>query len=664
MKISECIIKEKNKKAQKINKLIDDKRPIKIAIHSENEVKPIKKARLSKCHILLKKCFNFYKNGKELFNFNLNHTNFNNINGITYIKGLIGLSIIFNVFGLTFTNLMNGHMKNYEIWHFYSTNHSKFLFFFYIGYRFSSRILFSCSGYTLVYKYLCFLEQEKDLYFLKFIFLQSYKYIFLYTILFLFRYSVARISYLFRREHRPVWELFRHFLKNENFLPNAFGFLFAFSNYNEKKQNLAYNFYMPINEIFFFIFGTILISIGYKFKLRIDFFIIIVILLLFLAKIIGYVIYSREPGRTYMTIDYYFFGFGIFTLNPLYNLSNFLTGMYFGLINYAIQKGITNIYKENQYKKYYQLEESNMKKEENEENSLLSPINDNDEVSKDNKENNDDENVNKLKDENLDKYLSSKENNLDNNINKPENELIEQIKEMPFLKSPIQFYNLNKKNKEHILYNIFIFVALLIILILCYLRNFFILATSELGDYTREKDTTIYRTKISFEKVIPNMALNILNILDIDFIVFLSHWIIFLLFFKEVSVIREFCNSRYWSFFVKSYYSYLLVSVPIILCIIYENESFIKLHVNNLILLSLINFMYIFGFVIFVYSVFELPIKKIFKSLLKRNEIVEEEEEEEEEDEDEKEEKKGQNNKFNEEEDENEDEDEIRSFKN
>jgi flagellar biosynthesis/type III secretory pathway M-ring protein FliF/YscJ len=75
--------------------------------------------------------------------------------------------------------------------------------------------------------------------------------------------------------------------------------------------------------------------------------------------------------------------------------------------------------------------------------------------------------------------------------------------------------------------------------------------------------------------------------------------------------------------------------------------------------------MYIFGFVIFVYSVFELPIKKIFKSLLKRNEIVEEEEEEEEEeDEDEKEEKKGQNNKFNEEEDENEDEDEIRSFKN
>jgi hypothetical protein len=420
---------------------------------------------------------------------------------------------------------------------------------------------------------------------------------------------------------------------------------------------------MPINEIFFFLIGTIIISIGYKCKLRIDIFIIITILCFFIAKIIIYIIFSKKNENSYLTIDYYSLNYGIVTLNPLYNISYFLIGMYFGLINYAIQKGITNIYKENQYKKYYQLEESNMKKEENEENSLLSPINDNDEVSKDNKENNDDENVNKLKDENLDKYLSSKENNLDNNINKQEKELIEQIKDMPFLKSPIQFYNLNKKYKEHILYNVLIFVALALMIALCYSKNIFIAATSELGDFKNDIDRADYRFKISLEDVISNIGLNILNILDIDIIVFLSHWIIFLLFFKEVSVIREFCNSRYWSFFVKSYYSYLLVSVPIILCIIYENESFIKLHVNNLILLSLINFMYIFGFVIFVYSVFELPIKKIFKSLLKRNEIVEEEEEEEEEDEDEKEEKKGQNNKFNEEEDENEDEDEIRSFK-
>ena len=57
--------------------------------------------------------------------------------------------------------------------------------------------------------------------------------------------------------------------------------------------------------------------------------------------------------------------------NSIYNIKN--ADNY----DFKIQKGITNIYKENQYKKYYQLEESNTKKEENEENSLLSPINDN-----------------------------------------------------------------------------------------------------------------------------------------------------------------------------------------------------------------------------------------------------------------------------------------------
>jgi len=668
LKISECIIKKKNKEDQKINKLIDDKKSSKISINNENEAMSIKKTNLSKCHIILKKCFNFYNNGRELFNFNLNNTNFNNINGITYIKGLIGLSIIINIFGITFTNLMNANMKDFGIWHFYKTNHSFFLVFFVIGYRFSSRILFSCSGYTLVYKYLCFLEQEKGLYFLKFVFLQSYKYLFLYISLFFFRYSVVRIIYLFRREHRPIWRLFEHFLEHESFLSTAFYFLFDYSNFNtkERKQNLIYSFYMPINEIFFFLIGTIIISIGYKCKLRIDIFIIITILCFFIAKIIIYIIFSKKNENSYLTIDYYSLNYGIVTLNPLYNISYFLIGMYFGLINYAIQKGITNIYKENQYKKYYQLEESNTKKEENEENSLLSPINDNNELIKDNKENNDDDNVNKMKDENLDKYLSTKENNLDNNINKQEKELIEQIKDMPFLKSPIQFYNLNKKYKEHILYNVLIFVALALMIALCYSKNIFIAATSELGDFKNDMDRADYRFKISLEDVISNIGLNILNILDIDIIVFLSHWIIFLLFFKESTIIREFCNSRYWSFFVKSYYSYLLVSVPIILCIIHESESIIKIHAYNFMLLSLITILYIFVFMVLFYSVFELPIKRIFKSLLKRNEIIEEEEEEEEEDDNDDD--KGKNEKDEENEPniifDDDDEDETKTLKN
>ena len=38
--------------------------------------------------------FKFLKNSGELFNFSINISNFNNYNGITYIKGILGISIL------------------------------------------------------------------------------------------------------------------------------------------------------------------------------------------------------------------------------------------------------------------------------------------------------------------------------------------------------------------------------------------------------------------------------------------------------------------------------------------------------------------------------------------------------------------------------------------
>ena len=617
LKINECIIDKKRKNNEKKNKLLIDKNEKNVSrakSYYEDELKLTKKSHLPKCHKILKNYVSFYENGKELFNFDLNNTNFNNINGITYIKGLIGLSIIFNAFGLTFTTLMNIHMKDFGIWKLYRTLNNLFFVFLFIGYRYSPRILFSCSGYTLVYKYLCFIEQEKGLYFLKFIFLQSYKYIFLYLILILFKYSVLRIIYLFRGSKRPVWALFEYFLDNEEFISSAFALLFDFKGLSieGKKQNLVYNFYMPINEIFFFLFGTILISLGYKYKLRIDFIIIGIILSFFIIKIF---IFCFKSGKSYTTIDYYIFNFGIVLLNPLYNISYFLIGMYFGLINYSIQKGITNIYKENRYEKYYQLEESQKKYEKKEENSIYTSLNINGE---DNEILSDSE----LSKDNLDKYLSRKENNkLENKM-----ELIEQIKNMPFLRTPIQFLNLNKRNKDRCCYKILIVLAIFIMILLCYIKTIFIDLLSLINNDLENKE---YKDRISLEKIIPNYALNIINLLDTDVIVFLIHWIIFLLFFKEVNIIREFFNNIYWSFFVKSYYTYILISAPVVLCILYESESVIKLDIYNFILFSLINIIYILSLVIVSYSVYELPLKKIFKNIIKGNENIDIEEDDE-----------------------------------
>jgi hypothetical protein len=43
-------------------------------------------------------------------------------------------------------------------------------------------------------------------------------------------------------------------------------------------------------------------------------------------------------------------------LIPFFNLPSFLIGMYFGLVNYTIQRGVNNLYKENTYTKIETLE--------------------------------------------------------------------------------------------------------------------------------------------------------------------------------------------------------------------------------------------------------------------------------------------------------------------
>ena len=82
---------------------------------------------------------------------------------MTYIKGTVEIFYYINCF---LSNIYSfTKFTNEKLWN--------------LGYRYSPRILFSCSGYSPIYKYLCFIEQEQRLYFLKFVFLQCYKYLYL-----------------------------------------------------------------------------------------------------------------------------------------------------------------------------------------------------------------------------------------------------------------------------------------------------------------------------------------------------------------------------------------------------------------------------------------------------------------------------------------------------
>ena len=646
--ISKFIIKRKIKKAEKINKLIDSDKKEKKAnkFKSNKDIKSSanKKKDFPKWYILLNEFFNFTKNGKEMFNFDLNNTNFNNINGITYIKGLIGLSIILTLFGLTFYVLINLPFKDYGSWHFFRTIQSFTFVLIFIGYRYSPRVLFSCSGYILIYKYLCYIEQEKGLYFLKFLYLQSYRYLLLYLVLIMYRYSIHEIIFLFRSSKRPTWKLFEYYInKEKNFLTNSMTLLFNTGKTDldgdESKQNLIYHFFMPINEVFFFIFGIILISLGYKYKLRIDYIILGIIGTIFLLKAFLYSIYIYGEKNMYTTTDYYNFEFGIHFLHPFYNLSFFLIGMYFGLINYAVQKGITDLYADTNYKNIFFLKESNpdlqpesIEKQNDSENSELeiNKSNYSQKLLNSNSENNNEtyeihkermieNDINKGDNEKLEKIMANEQDSSTNGTNK--RQYFDQIKRMPFLITPILFFNLNKKNKDRSCYNLLILLAFVIMILLSYSKTLALYTTSFLDENLENEE---YNKRLSFEKVISNGFLNVIYLLDVEIVVFLSQWCILVLFFKEANIIRGFCNSIYWSFFVKSYFPFLLLSIPIMLCIFYETETVIKFHIYNIILYSLINFIFIFIFIIIFYSIYELPLKNIFKFFLKGNELIEE----------------------------------------
>ena len=670
--ISKKIITKKNKRNDLINELVEDdekRKNIKInesEIVKDNKIKRSKKVVFPKWYIYLNELFDLIKNGKELFNFSLNNTNYNSVNGLTYIKGLIGLSIILTVFGQTFVVLMNLPMREYGIWDYYQIIGNILYFIIFIGYRYSPRILFSCSGYSLIYKYLCYIEQEQGLYFLKFVFIQSYKYILLFLVLIFFRYSIYFINIVLRQTKRPIWEIFKYYIdKEDNFFIRLFSFLFNISeDGKEMKQILIGYFYIPINEIFFFLVGTILISFGYKFKFRIDIIILLLIVIIYASKIITHLLYWYPEQNYYTTIDYYLFDYGLTLFNPVYNLPNFLIGMYFGLINYTIQKGINDLYVNNTYynniirlKSDYENQKTDIKNNFlNKSRAELKEIfdsrtnklainSDEDDIeddfsdskskrSKTVKENNNDINKKRRKDindinekdnMNLEKFMNE-ENNENNNIKK---EYIEKIKQMPFLISPFNFYNFHRKYKERWFFTLFILLMFLLIVFFILLQPLFIAIKLDI-DHTPENEEIL--PKLSFEKVIPEVFLNVIFLIDIEITVFLVQWGTFILYFKQSEMIRSFLNHNNWSFFVKGYFTFALVSIPIILFIFYVTEIVIKLNMFSIFLYGIINLILIFINMILFYSFFELPLKKVFKYILKGKDFINSEEEDEEED--------------------------------
>jgi hypothetical protein len=321
------------------------------------------------------------------------------------------------------------------------------------------------------------------------------------------------------------------------------------------------------------------------------------------AKILIYIFYYTK-NDIYTTLYYYIFEHGKLMLNPLYNLSYFLIGMYFGIINYSIQKGVGA--------------GDNLK---NDKSSQIM-------LKKSTKE---------CVNEDSDSFSFGRIGSINLREDK------ELLESMPFLKSAgnitrwhrqseyeIEVENVKDENKTNIsnkskkdnnisirfkiiLGFLFLFVIILSILNLIFIELF----DSKIENKYKNNGTLndkLYE-KYLLEGFISDPKLNCIYSFDIELFVFFIHWGFFIIYMKAHSFIKFF-TQEFWFFFTKCYFSFIIVCNPVILFIFYESETVVKLTIFNVYLYYFINLVFIAVITIFVYIIIELPLKKIFKYIV------------------------------------------------
>ena len=516
-------------------------------------------------------CLCFTENENELFNFTHSSTKFNNDKGLSNIRGIKGIAIIFMIIGFTFVALYNSPVKIYtptNIRHFFEDEYiiSSIVM---IGVRYSPRIIISYSGYSLIFSYLSYLQRNllintywesyssfnKELLrsFLYFLIYQSHKYFLFVLLLFFERYSLYQL-YSFLVGKSPIWKFFNLNILKKPSLGKFFysllmiNYFIPFGNEGQRRSdnNLMDYFWLPCNEILFFLFGVILITIGFKKKYRIDIFILILIPVSFLIKILfSYLVrfyYEKKDfffKKSYPTYYFSFLNYGRFMINPLFNVPYFLIGMFFGLTHFTIQKGI-----------------------------YCRKISDDD-----NENDNDDDSV-KIKDNNeKEKYIYSNE-----------------IQYMPFLKIPALFVIWHRNQnllKLSILLIIFIFIF------------FFFISIFYIFNDVNE----------AFESEI----INFIYRFDIEFVIIFVQWGLFIILLKANNFVGLFLSNIYWTMISKSYFSFILIINTTLLFIFYQSENMIEINSMNILLYSVIGGGVTFIVTSLFYIFFELPYKRLIR---------------------------------------------------
>ena len=197
-------------------------------------------------------------------------------------------------------------------------------------------------------------NQKKITFFsvIKFYSYQLHKMIILLQAIMMFKYSIQRLSILGGLIN-PAYILF--FVKY-SLSVSIFDILehfLVFGNFNltqikrsDTKSNTCIlpMFWMVINEIFFFVFTLPIIFISYKKLWNLPLMLLLLYFILTSLRILIY--YWLIDTKENVLKNYYDLTtpFGMYSIQPLINWSYYVLGMFFGTLNYALQKGYSEYY--------------------------------------------------------------------------------------------------------------------------------------------------------------------------------------------------------------------------------------------------------------------------------------------------------------------------------
>ena len=116
-----------------------------------------------------------------------------------------------------------------------------------------------------------------------------------------------------------------------------------------------------------------------------------------------------------------------------------------------------------------------------------------------------------------------------------------------------------------------------------------------------------------------NIFSQILMFIDSDIFVFVINIMALSLYIKGDNIINNILCHNFWFIFNRFYFSYILLINPIILYIIYINETKIIFNFSTIILYCFICGIVVYFLTILVYITFELPFKKLIYFWIKLN---------------------------------------------